>query len=193
MAMFRRGSTWSLIGLVCATTLVVLLALQLRSVRGDNETLRDRERSLAAGMYVPQLDLLLVTGGRVVIGAPQNGSLEVLFLFNTKCGFCIRSLAAWQDAVQRVAGLKVQVRGLSLDSLATTKRYVEDHHLTFPTALLLDRRDQVLLRADGVPQTLLVETDGLVRYARLGTFTPAAADSLVALVRSLGAQRIAVP
>jgi peroxiredoxin len=184
MIVFGRGSTWSLIGLVCATALVVLLALRLRSVRADNATLRDRERSLATGMYVPHLDLPLVTGGRAVIGAPEADTPELVFILNTTCGFCIRSLPAWQDLAQRVKGLGVQVHGLSLDSLARTRAYLEDHQLTFSTALLLDRRDQALLRADVVPQTLLVDARGLVRYARRGTFTQAAGDSIVALLRS---------
>jgi peroxiredoxin len=182
---FRRGSTWLVVGLLCATSLVVLLALQLRSLRAKYGSLQERERVLASGMYVPRLDLELADGGRAIIGAPPARGWQVLFVYNTTCPFCRASLAAWQEVVRRAAAPQVQVFGLSLDSVQITQRFVHEHHVTFRSAVVVDQRSRALLRGDIVPQTIVLNADGRVLLAFPGTLTHARADSVVTLIRQL--------
>jgi cytochrome c biogenesis protein CcmG, thiol:disulfide interchange protein DsbE len=136
-------------------------------------------------MYIPRLDLELVEGGRVTIGAPPMGRWQVLFLYNTSCGFCRASAPAWEDVARRAHELGVEVYGLSVDSLEATRRFVADHQLTFPSALLNDGRSRALFRADAVPQTVVIDTEGRVLYARPQTLTQRGGDSVLAVVSEL--------
>lgn len=185
VATFRRGSTWAVLGLLCASALVVLLALRLRSARADYAALQRQQWVLAKGMYVPRLDLDLVSGGRATVGAPRAGSWQIILLYHTTCSFCVRSLPAWQELARRATALGVQVYGLSPDSLNATRRFVADHQLGFPTALLTDPRSRGLWRADAAPQTILIDVEGRVLHARPGTLSQPGADSVVAAIRLL--------
>jgi peroxiredoxin len=181
----RRSSPWLLAGLLCATGLVVFLGLRLRSLRVDHAALQERESMMTDGMYVPRLDLELAEGGRTLVGAPSPGTWQVWFLYNTTCGFCAASIPAWLEVARKVRGPRVDVYGLSLDSLALTRRFIQTRHVSFPSALLLDYRSRALLHADAVPQTLVIDADGQVLRARPGTLDLAGADSIVALLHEL--------
>lgn len=180
MPIFRRSSTWSVVGLSCATVLVVLLASKLRGAREDYRSLRERDHFLARGMYVPRLDLELIGGGKAVIGAPMTGTRQILFLYNTTCDFCAANLPTWQALARRARSLQVEVFGLSLDSASVTQGFITGHGLAFPSALLTDRRSVGLLRASSVPQTLVVDSDGRILYSQPGLLTDGAADSVAA-------------
>lgn len=63
---------------MAATGLVVLLGWQARALRAAARAAGIREQYMLAGMYVPKLELLTLSGELAVIGAPHElGSISV--------------------------------------------------------------------------------------------------------------------
>lgn len=181
------SGSWSRVlpaaGLVAATTMVILLAREVRSLRADARLESEREQYMLTGAYVPRLELAALDGRRVVIGEPSPGSREVLFVYDTSCGFCRATLPAWNDIAEEAASQGFSVYGLSLDELDGAAKYSAEHDLRFLTLLLDSDRIKALLRAQAVPQTIVVDANGLVVLARPGVLSEAATDSILVLLR----------
>ncbi len=77
----------------------------------------------------------------------------------------------------------VQVLGISTDSVRPTRSFVAEHDIRFPVVSLADRKLRMLYRSRVVPQTLLLDADGIVTYARLGAVKEdVVIDSVIAQV-----------
>jgi peroxiredoxin len=138
---------------------------------------------MLTGMYIPRLELVTLDSQRVIIGDPPLGAREVLFVFDTICPFCGVAAPTWNDIAAQAARRGCNAYGLSLGAPQATARYAAEHGLRFPILLLDSERNKGLLRAEAVPQTLVVGSGGLVLLARPGVLTDAAADSIVAQLR----------
>jgi peroxiredoxin len=176
------------VSLLVATCIVVLLSLEVRGLRGELQAARDRELFLFAGQYVPVLQLSPPAGPSATIGAPPTGTSQALFIFNTTCSFCPSAVRVWNDLAVSLRERGVQAYGLSLDPAAETARFAESHGLEFPSLLVEEPRSAALLRADAVPQTFLVNSEGMVLFAYRGALSPSAVDSLLTLVDSTSSQ-----
>lgn len=166
-------------GLLAATTLVILLGREVRSLRADARLESERAQYMVEGRYVPRLELSALDGQRVAIGDPSPGSREVLFVYDTSCGFCRASLPAWNDIAEEAASHGFSVYGLSLNEPEGAAKYSAEHDLRFLTLLLDSDRSKALLRAQAVPQTIVVDPNGLVP----GVLSEAATDSILVLLR----------
>lgn len=76
--------------------------------------------------------------------------------------------------------------GLSLSPESSTRSYVEQFQLDFPVVVFPSERLAKLYRADVIPITALVDSDGVLRYVRIGTLdrSPEAVDSVLRFGRS---------
>ena len=185
---WKSPSAILLCALLVATGLVVALGFELRTTRAEFSAFAFRTRILQPGSYVPRLTLDLLEGNRLVLGDSAQRRCRILFVYNTTCPFCLASIPTWNDLAQRAHESGVaEAYGVSLDSLDVTASYSRTHRLTYPTALLLDARDVSLSRAGTVPQTVLVDSNGRVLYARAGPLAEAAVDSLWAALYSADA------
>jgi peroxiredoxin len=169
-------------GLLAATVLVTLLGQEVRSLRSDARLASQRQHYMHAGMYVPRLELTAPNGQRAIVGDPPARTREILFVFDTSCGFCRANVRPWNDIAEEAAERRFAAYGLSLDDANATAKYSADHSLRFPTLLLEGERAKALLRAKAVPQTIVVEPNGFVVLARPGVLSRAATDSILTLL-----------
>lgn len=172
----------SVVGLLAATTLVILLGREVRSLRADARLASQRQQYMLTGMYVPRLQLTAPDGQRVIVGDPPAGTREILFVYDTTCGFCRANLPLWNDIADEAAKRNAVAYGLSLDDASAAAKYSSDYGLRFPTLLLEGERARALLRAQAVPQSIVVEPNGFVVLARPGVLSRAAADSILKLL-----------
>ena len=99
----------------------------------------------------------------------DSGQVQLLFVFATECTHCRASLPAWnQIAADLLHYPGIQVIGISTDSVAPTRSFVAEHGIQFSVVSFEDRKLRALYRSRVVPQTLLLDCDGVVMYARLG-------------------------
>jgi peroxiredoxin len=181
----RLYSTFFPVASFLAAILVVLLAKELREVRGEYGAVVAQARFLEAGTFVPEFRGRALTGERVIIAAEGDHQPRLLFLFNTSCPHCEASVPAWQRIAELVRRDSLpEVVGISTDAVEATQQYASRHRLKFPSVTLEGPRAMHLYRASIVPQTVIVGKDGRVVYARVGRLdSEIAIDSVVDALR----------
>lgn len=182
----RIARTFLLVTLAGAAALVVVLARQNRTLRDELATLGRQASLPRVGLYVPTFQTATLDGRSVTIGKAAPGSRQVLFVFNTTCGFCLETLPSWTAIVTelRESADRVSVYGISLDPETETREYVTEHALSFPVLLFPEGKLERLYRVGGVPLTLVLDHEGRILYAKPGTLRDRASiDSILAAVQ----------
>lgn len=187
---WSRGLTTGVVltetGLAAACALVFILGTQLKEERKRNDDMLRRFTLPHSGMYLPRFETKTLTGDTVAIGVSSDSGRQVLFVFTTTCPYCVASLPAWRaiaDSV-RLGALPARLFGITLDSTAATSLYVQVHELSYPVVMFPHRRFRQFYRATQVPQTIVLDDQGLVLYARTGQMDAGLGlDSVLAALR----------
>ena len=134
---------------------------------------------------VPTFRALTLDGDSITIGeGPDPLARQVLFVLTTSCPFCRQTLPTWARIADSAASLRpgrIVVAAISLDSLNLTRDYVREHQLRYPVVLFPVAKLRRLYRASAVPQTLVLDHEGRILYARTGLLDPqAVVDSIFA-------------
>jgi cytochrome c biogenesis protein CcmG/thiol:disulfide interchange protein DsbE len=166
----------------CAALLVFLAVRHQQLTRAYNE-LRRSVAFLQTGDLVPTFHAVTLSGATVTVGATEApGSRQVIFMLRSTCPYCMATLPAWKhlaDSLSRVPGSPIEVIGISVDSTGRSPAYAQVHGLGFPIVLFPERKLARLYRAAVVPQTLVLNGEGRVLYARVGVLDdPVAIDSV---------------
>jgi len=158
--------------MVVALSLVLVLAYQNHALMRRQGELRDRLTRPTVGMYVPAFNALGTSGEPMPVGAPRATRFQLIFVLNSRCPWCARSIPQWNEIAQslgsRLGNSNVDIVGLSRDSLAEASRYSLRTTLSFPLGVFPDRRTMILTKATAVPATLLINSSGRVVYAHVG-------------------------
>jgi len=120
----RSSRLASPLALAIAALLVVFLAFQNRTLREELRTLRRRAERPYPGLVVPTFRAVTLVGDSVMIGEGVPGVRQVLFIFNTTCGFCRGTLPYWSSIADELVTeerREVEVYGMSVDSQAETR------------------------------------------------------------------------
>lgn len=168
-------------GLVAAAALVVVLGLQNRALREELSELRVQAERAYPGLAVPTFRAVTLAGDSVTIGKTSDGRRQLLFIFNTTCGFCRRTIPVWKGIASKLGGAasEVEIFGISTDGEAVTREYASREGVGFPVLRFPEAKLARLYRVVGVPLTLVVDHEGQVVYARGGSLErPAAVDSI---------------
>lgn len=166
--------------LAVASILVVVLAMRVRALNGQNAELVKYATRPYAGMFVPAFASSTTDGAAMSVATPQHGR-QVLFIFNRTCPYCRASIPAWTRiaAEAEAAGGRGAAVGLSLDPPDSAQAYAARHGLRYPVAAFPDRRTAALYRTRLVPVTMVVDSGGRVLLARIGELREGpAADSV---------------
>jgi peroxiredoxin len=171
--------------LLAASALIVALAIRHQSLTEAYRTLRLRTSLPSAGAVVPTFRARTLAGDSITIGeGPDPLARQVLFVLTTSCPFCRQTLPKWNQIADSAASLRpghVVVAAISLDSLNLTRDYVRQHQLRYPVVLFPAKKLRRLYRASAVPQTLVLDHEGRILYARTGLLEPqAVVDSIFA-------------
>lgn len=127
---------------------------------------------MLTGMYVPRLELSTPDGRLVVIGEPEIETREVLFIRDPRCDFSRANVPVWNEIAEATQQRPYTAYALSLNGGSNPVQYPADHSLQVETLLVKGERAKTLLRTRTVPQTMVVDPDGLVVLARPGVLFP---------------------
>jgi cytochrome oxidase Cu insertion factor (SCO1/SenC/PrrC family) len=174
-------------GLLAACAVIVLLALEKRSLEAENDGLRRLSEWPYPGFPVPFFTSTTLEGEIVEVGAPSPGTHQILVFFTTTCPYCLESVPAWRS-IGEAAGAEptVELIGISLDPERETRAYLAEHGLDLPVVLLDPRsRWLKLFRMRGVPYVAVVDSEGTLTHARFAAVPAesAAQDSILDFAR----------
>lgn len=169
IAFLRQHLLWA--GLLIAAVLVVVLARQLATVRGELERVVVRATRPRVGLFVPTVDLPRLDGGIARVGATTGGRRQLLIAFTTTCPFCRASHAAWRrlDSARAAdpAMRDVEVYGVATDSTDSLASYVANAQLAFPVVAMRGK-ELTFYRLGMVPALMLLDSTGRTLYYRAG-------------------------
>ena len=167
-----------LAGLVGLSALTVVLGQRYGDLSHSYDDLRQRSGLPHAGYFVPTFLARTTTGDSLQVGATSGARhRQLVFVLTTTCPYCRQTLPVWSrlaDSARHLTGWTVDVVGISLDSAEATRRYADSQRLAFPLVLFPARKLKQLYRARVVPQTLVLDEEGRVLYARTGRLEPQA-------------------
>ena len=165
------------------TALAAMAALAVVLVAVENRylgRLLRQHRPLAPGERAPRLEAEDVDGRKRSLGR----CAAVVLFFNTSSPACAESAGQWQAYAERLS--EVVVVGVSAESRAETVGFAAEHGLRFP---VIADPEQRIVRAWGVsyvPEVVLVDGDGVVRFVqRYGQSTVEALGEVEALVGAM--------
>ncbi|MHB8837670.1 MAG: TlpA family protein disulfide reductase [Gemmatimonadaceae bacterium] len=166
--------------------LAFVLIQEVRGGRARELTLNRKLREPWGGNAMATFSARSVQGDTVTVARMPVGSKQLVYVFTTRCAFCRRSnphVVALQRALDSAAtagGVRVQVVGISLDSLPESEQYLKEQALAFPVVRFPERKLRLIYKTQVVPSLMLLTDEGRVILARLGVFETAAAyDSLL--------------
>lgn len=181
-----KRTTLPVLAAIVATCLVALLAWQNRDLRRTQGELEKRVREPYPGMFVPQVATLAIDGAPLDVGAPA-ADFQVLYFFMPDCPYCAASAASIRALSERLAretGGSVPLIGVGNAAVDELLGYARGQRFGFPIASITEQRTLALFRASIVPLVLVVDRNGRVHHATVGTFdSEAKIDLVLAAVR----------
>jgi peroxiredoxin len=174
---------WSLAALLAVTLLVV--TARHRQLRHDYLEHSRAELRIQRGTYLPGISATAALGEAVTVAQAPEGTRQVLFLLTAACPFCAATLPRWKHIARELApDEQVDVIALTTDPQNAARQHALAVDLSVPLVSFPDRRTAWLYQAYTVPQTVVIDHEGLVLFVRHGVIgTAEAADSVIAAAR----------
>jgi peroxiredoxin len=170
--MNRRIVVSLCLGVLSLSLVAIVLARRVNALSEAYTALQKRASQPYRGYVVPTVNASTIGGDSLIVGETRDSnSVQVLYVFTTTCPYCRATLPIWDavsDSTNRLYGSRVQVVGMSLDSMRVTAKYAEANQLTYPVAFFPDWKAARHYRARVVPQTLVLNRIGEVLYAHIG-------------------------
>ena len=151
------------------------------------------ERAVAGGAATPTLPPVpgnpappwegtTLTGEKVALANYRNAEQVVLLnVWATWCTPCLREMPGLEALHRHFDGKGVTVVGASVDRRAAhadVARFVDDLGISFPILVDPDQNVMRQFRTIGVPETFLIDAEGIIRHRWIGEFDPMEPDVL---------------
>jgi peroxiredoxin len=125
--------------------------------------------TLVTGRIAPNFSLQSLDGKEYSLSAAMKRGPVVVAFFKISCPVCQFTFPFLERLYKRYGGDNVTFLGISQDDMRATRRFAEDHGVTFP--VLLDVEGYPVSNGyalTNVPTIFLVDSDGTVRTVCLG-------------------------
>jgi len=190
----RERPLWLLLGLNIALLVVLVSAIWLavwmmrrgeapRPAPSAGDFLA--AQALTVGTPAPNFRLPLLDGGEIDLSALRGRPVLVNF-WASWCAPCRAEMPALERVAQSYEQAGLVVVGINqLEDPDTVRQFVQEFGISFPIALDRDGTVSRDWRVYGIPQTYLIDADGVIRKAWVGMVTE---DSVSRALAELGLQ-----
>jgi len=122
-----------------------------------------------AGDTAPDFTLPLLRGGEATL-SDYRGKVVLLNIWATWCNPCREEMPSMQQLYQNMKGKPFEILAASIDSRGSVdvEPFVKQFGLTFPILLDADKKVNDMYSATGVPETYIIDKNGVVRKHTLG-------------------------
>lgn len=134
----------------------------------------------AGGDEAPPFSLVTLQGDTVQL-ADLRGRVVVINFWATWCGPCRLEMPALQSLSERHDTAAVRVLGVSVDQggVDGVRAFLADHEITYPVGMATWEHRRAVGGVRGIPTTLVVGPDGVIRHRVVGYFAPPAMNAAV--------------
>lgn len=141
------------------------------SEEGDG---RGRALPPLPGNPAPAWEARTLDGNPIAL-ADLRGEVVILNVWATWCTPCIREMPGLEALGRHFADEGLRIVGASVDRSSAepeVRRFAEELDLTFTIALDPDQSVMTRFRTLGVPETFLIDRDGVIAHRWIGEFDP---------------------
>lgn len=169
----------ALLGLAFEVVFLVLQnqQLQARIVRLANQ---QQPETLKSGEKAASITLLTYSGVNEQLSFGSGAPSRLLYIFKTSCPACSATLPIWKQLAAE-AQRRVQVMGLSSESLAAITEYQNANKISYPVFAVTDTSFKRQYKIAFVPQTILVDGEGII----LGLWSGALQEPQLAAIHEI--------
>jgi hypothetical protein len=108
----------------------------------------------------------------------EAGGLQLLLVYDPRCGVCAGEVPLWKSLAAEAAVLGVAVLWISLAEPDVTRKGLARDDLDIDPLIMTDTGMQRAYRVASIPQVLVVSPPGRVKWAHHGALLPPMQDSL---------------
>jgi len=121
------------------------------------------------GSQAPNFTLPLMNGGEVSLD-DYKGKVVLLNIWATWCNPCREEMPSMESLYQSMKGKPFEILAASIDTRGSTdvEPFVKKLGLTFPVLLDSDKKVNNMYQATGVPESFIIDKNGIVRQHILG-------------------------
>jgi peroxiredoxin len=193
----KPGSKWKAFDppfaiLVIAVVIAITYAVK---VSRENSALQKREREYSGTLsgpqtaqsrdIVPAFNAIDLQGRQIEI--VYDGTRKFLFfIFSPTCGVCEHEIPLWNGLAKTTTSKKVEIHGISIDSLEDSKESVVGKDISFDTLIMPDMPTRRAYRVISIPQVMIISEHGTVEWVHYGAMTQ---DKVAELQSMLGGSR----
>lgn len=126
------------------------------------------------GDQAPDFTLPLLDGGQASL-ADQRGKVVLLNVWATWCAPCRTEMPYMERMYQSLQGQPFEILAVSIDDRGAEDvgPFVRELGLTFPILLDPDKQIESLYRTSRVPESFIIDKNGVVRRLVIGPLQPA--------------------
>ena len=169
------------------TTEVVLLIFQNRELKAILASLSavGQMEPLKPGERVEAFKLQSVGGNINEFTYTDPAKKHLLFIFSTTCLHCEKTLPLWNEIVAKNTNDNCNIIGVSPDPIEETVKFASEKNLTFYIgSATKDTSFSRKYKIPGVPETILLSSNGTVEKTWAGELTPEQAIEIQSLMNA---------
>ena len=157
----RQGKKWINYRAVVLIFLAISSLLILFSLKQNNSYLN--YSLLKTGLPAPDFTFPGLNGKMVSL-SDYRGHIVLVNIWATWCPPCVDEMPSMEKLYQELKGEKFEILAVSIDSLGTkaVAPFMKKYSLSFPALMDPDGTIQTLYQTTGVPESFIVDQDGLL-------------------------------
>jgi len=169
-----------IIVVLCAVA--IGLAMEVRALAPQARALQRSKVMPVPGMFVPTVRTATAAGDSITVGETKAGRIQVLIYFATTCQYCRETLPALTRISRALLAdslHRFDVVWISMSPRDSTRTYLAEHDIEFPTVHMPHWKFNRLLRVNGVPMTVVADHNGRVIHVHPSVFRNAAEEDSI--------------
>ncbi|MDE5863326.1 MAG: TlpA family protein disulfide reductase [Lachnospiraceae bacterium] len=161
--------------LVCIVILALVGCGDRRKASGENsagssdsgQEVQTVYQEVLEGDSAPDFTVETADGGTFVL-SEYSGKVVLLNFWATWCGPCVREMPAFEKLHSDYGEDVVILAVNCMEDKDTVSQFISDNGYTFPIAYDLEGTASMKYPSDGIPYTLVIDKEGIVRNVYLG-------------------------
>jgi peroxiredoxin len=170
---FLKTQLWSIILIV----LVLVMGVEILLLVQENRELRVALKAPGGSLKilnpkekVPPLSGIDQKGEKVKVEYPSSKK-TVLFWFSVECPSCEYNLEFWKQIYHKHSSGMLRFFGVTSSEEDKTEEFIKKFQLEFPVLVLSDFSLLEKYRVEVIPQTMLIDTNGVVQKVWPGSLS----------------------